>query len=83
MSIQVRLRAEKTERFTRKIEDAIHEAFSKSETYQDVIIEVSGCDDTDIEVLKGVLRKLGIKGRRTVEYSAGVYLPGRGVWRIA
>ncbi|KAA8917598.1 hypothetical protein TRICI_000291 [Trichomonascus ciferrii] len=80
MSILLRLRAEKNESFTKKIEGAIHEAFSKSGRHQNVVIEVSGCDDTDIEALKGVLRKLGIKGRRTVEYSAGVYrivMPGR------
>ncbi|KAA8910068.1 hypothetical protein TRICI_004264 [Trichomonascus ciferrii] len=73
MSIQVRVRTEKTESFAKKIEDAIHEAFSMSETRKNLVIEASGCDDTDIEALNGVLRKLGIKGRRTVEYSAGVY----------
>ncbi|KAA8912238.1 hypothetical protein TRICI_003567 [Trichomonascus ciferrii] len=73
MSIQMRLRAEKTGSFTRKMEDAIREASSMSETRKNLVIEASGCDDTDIEALNGVLRKLGIKGRRTVEYSAGVY----------
>ncbi|KAA8905309.1 hypothetical protein TRICI_005328 [Trichomonascus ciferrii] len=73
MSIQMRLRAAKTESFTRKIEDAIHEAYSKLEGHQGLVIEASGCDDTDIEALKGALRELGIKGRRTVEYNAGVY----------
>ncbi|KAA8910476.1 hypothetical protein TRICI_004113 [Trichomonascus ciferrii] len=66
MSIQVRLRAENTESFTGKIEYAHHEAFSWSETHQNVVIEVSGCDDTDIEALKGILKRLDIKGRRTV-----------------
>ncbi|KAA8905310.1 hypothetical protein TRICI_005329 [Trichomonascus ciferrii] len=79
MFIQMRFRAEKTERFTSKVEESILKAFNKRASHHNIVIEASDCNDTDIEALNGVLKKLGIKGRRTVEYSAGVYrivMPG-------
>ncbi|KAA8905308.1 hypothetical protein TRICI_005327 [Trichomonascus ciferrii] len=79
ISIQVTLSADKVENFPTKIEEAILEAFNKVKAHQNIVIEASDCNDTDIKALNDVLKKLGIKGRRTVEYSAGVYrivIPG-------
>ncbi|KAA8905443.1 hypothetical protein TRICI_005289 [Trichomonascus ciferrii] len=81
ISIQVRLRAEQMENFTRDAKNAINEAFVKrSGAHQNVVFEVSGCKKTDIEALKEVRRELGIKGKSTVDYTEGVYrivIPGK------
>ncbi|KAA8917058.1 hypothetical protein TRICI_000806 [Trichomonascus ciferrii] len=80
ISIQVTLSADKVENFPTKIEEVILEAFNKVKPHQNIVIEASDCNDTDIKALNDVLERLGIAGRRTLEYSAGVYrivMPGR------